>query len=75
MNNEQKQVIRKEIEKHVSEILSDREMSKKDSDMFGIKRLQSIYKKDYLEIQKISSIINIMKYMYKLRSLSRELLF
>jgi len=39
MNNEQKQVIRKEIEKHVAEISSDREMAKRDSDMFGIKRL------------------------------------
>jgi len=39
MNSEQKQVIRKEIEKHVDEILSDREMAKRDSDMFGIKRL------------------------------------
>lgn len=39
MNNEQKQVIRKEIEKHVAEISSDKEMAKRDSDMFGIKRL------------------------------------
>ena len=39
MNNEQKQVIRKEIEKHVSTILSDRKIAKKDSDMLGIKRL------------------------------------
>lgn len=39
MDNKQKQVIRKEIEKHVSKILSDREIVKKDSDTFGIKRL------------------------------------
>ncbi len=39
MNNEQKQVIMKEIEKHVAEISSYREMAKRDSDMFGIKRL------------------------------------
>lgn len=39
MNTEQKQVIRKEIEKHIKEILSDREMAKNDSDMLGTKRL------------------------------------
>ena len=39
MNDEQKQVIRNEIEKHVAEISSDREMAKRDSEMFGIKRL------------------------------------
>lgn len=39
MNDEQKQVIRKEIEKHIEEILSDREMAKGESDMFGTKRL------------------------------------
>ena len=39
MNDEQKQVIRKEIEKHIEEILSDREMAKRESDMFGTKRL------------------------------------
>mgnify|MGYP005789792831 CR=1 FL=1 len=39
MNDKQKQVIRKEIEKHIEEILSDREMAKGESDMFGTKRL------------------------------------
>ena len=39
MNDKQKQVIRKEIEKHIEEILSDREMAKRESDMFGTKRL------------------------------------
>ena len=39
MNNEQKQLIRKEIEKHVAEISSDREMAKGNSEMVGIKRL------------------------------------
>ena len=39
MNDKQKQVIRKEIEKNIEEILSDREMAKRESDMFGTKRL------------------------------------
>mgnify|MGYP003187587718 FL=1 len=39
MNNEQKQVIRKEIEEHVAQISSYKETAKRDSDMFGIKRL------------------------------------
>lgn len=39
MNNEQKQVIRKEIEKHVAQISSYKETAKRDSDMSGIKRL------------------------------------
>ena len=39
MNNEQKQVIRKEIEEHVAQISSYKETAKRDSDMSGIKRL------------------------------------
>lgn len=39
MNNEQKQVIRKEIEEHVDQISSYKETAKRDSDMSGIKRL------------------------------------
>ncbi len=39
MNEEQKQVIKEEIKKHVEKISSDKEMSKRDSDMFGMKRL------------------------------------
>ena len=39
MNNEQKQVIRKEIEKHVAQISSYKETAKRASDMSGIKRL------------------------------------
>mgnify|MGYP000640069443 FL=1 len=39
MNNEQKQVIRKEIEEHVAQIFSYKETAKRDSDMSGIKRL------------------------------------
>lgn len=39
MNKENKQIIRKEIEKHVTEMASYREMAKRDSDIFGIKRL------------------------------------
>lgn len=39
MNNEQKQVIRKEIEEHIAQISSYKETAKRDSDMSGIKRL------------------------------------
>lgn len=39
MNNEQKQVIRKEIEEYVAQISSYKETAKRDSDMSGIKRL------------------------------------
>ena len=39
MNNEQKKVIRKEIEEHVAQISSYKETAKRDSDMSGIKRL------------------------------------
>ena len=39
MNNEQKQVIRKEIEEHVAQISSYKETAKRASDMSGIKRL------------------------------------
>lgn len=39
MNNEQKQVIRKEIEEHVAQISSYKETAKRDSDMSEIKRL------------------------------------
>lgn len=39
MNNEQKQVIRKEIEEHVDQISSYKEIAKRASDMSGIKRL------------------------------------
>ncbi len=39
MDNEQKQVIRKEIEEHVAQISSYKETAKRDSDMSGIKRL------------------------------------
>lgn len=39
MNNEQKQVIRKEIEEHVAQISLYKETAKRDSDMSGIKRL------------------------------------
>lgn len=39
MNNEQKQVIRKEIEEHVAQIFSYKETAKRYSDMSGIKRL------------------------------------
>ena len=39
MNNEQKQVIRKEIEEHVALISSYKETAKRASDMSGIKRL------------------------------------
>lgn len=39
MNNEQKQVIRKEIEEHVVQISSYKETAKRDSDMSEIKRL------------------------------------
>lgn len=39
MNNEQKQVIRKEIEEHVAKISSYKETAKRASDMSGIKRL------------------------------------
>lgn len=39
MNNEQKQVIRKEIEEHVAQIFSYKETAKRASDMSGIKRL------------------------------------
>ena len=39
MNNEQKQVIRKEIEEHVAQISSYKETAKRDSDMSRIKRL------------------------------------
>ena len=39
MNNEQKQVIRKEIEEHVAQISSYKETAKRESDMSEIKRL------------------------------------
>lgn len=43
MNNEQKQVIRKEIEEHVAQISSYKETAKRDSDMSGIKDYYNIW--------------------------------